>query len=38
MSTLQSKAAQQFLETNKDAGWHDDTFWSLRAKRDDMAH
>ena len=38
MSTLHSKAAQQFLETNKDAGWHDDTFWSLRAKRDDMAH
>ncbi len=38
MSTLHSKAAQRFQETNKDARWHNDTFWSLRAKRDDMAH
>ena len=37
MSTLHSKAAQKFLETNKNAAWHDDTFWSLRAKRDNMA-
>ena len=38
MSTLHSKAAQRFLETNKNARWHDDTFWVLRAKRDVMAH
>lgn len=37
MSTQHSKAAQQFLEKNKNAAWHDETFWSLRAKRDDMA-
>lgn len=37
MSTQHSKAAQQFLEKNRNAAWHDETFWSLRAKRDDMA-
>ena len=38
MSTQHSKAARRFLETNRNARWHDDTFWALRAKRDDMAH
>lgn len=37
MSTQHSKAAQKFLQTNKNAAWHDETFWSLRVKRDGMA-
>ena len=37
MSTLHSKAAQQFLENQHNASWHDETFWSVRAKRDNMA-
>ena len=37
MSTQHSKAAQRFLENGGKASWHDATFWSLRAKRDDMA-
>lgn len=37
MSTQHSKSAQAFLEKNKNAAWHDETFWALRAKRDDMA-
>lgn len=38
MSTLHSKAAAAFLANAKKVTWHDETFWSLRAKRDTMAH
>lgn len=38
MSTQHSRAAQDFLRNDKNATWHDATFWQLRAKRDDMAH
>lgn len=38
MSTLHSKAAAAFLANAKKVTWHDETFWSLRAKRDAMAH
>lgn len=38
MSTLHSKAATAFLANAKKVTWHDETFWSLRAKRDTMAH
>ncbi len=37
MSTLHSKAAHRFLENGEKAKWHDATFWSVRAKRDNMA-
>lgn len=37
MSTQHSKAAEQFLKNQKNAAWHDATFWSVRAKRDVLA-
>ena len=37
MSTSHSKAADEFLNKRKYADWHDDTFWSVRRKRDRMA-
>lgn len=37
MSTLHTKAAHEFLKDAKKATWHDETFWSVRAKRDNMA-
>ena len=37
MSTLHSKAAETFLKNADKAKWHDATFWSVRAKRDNMA-
>ena len=37
MSTLHSKAADEFTKNREKTAWHDDTFWSLRAKRDQMA-
>lgn len=37
MSTQHSKAAKAFLADSKKARWHDETFWSVRAKRDNMA-
>ncbi len=37
MSTSHSKAADRFLKNRKYADWHDDTFWSVRQKRDRMA-
>ncbi len=38
MSTSHSKAAKKFLENQKYADWHDNTFWGVRVKRDSMAH
>ena len=38
MSTQHSKAAKEFLKDKKNAAWHDATFWSVRANRDNMAH
>ena len=32
------KAAGAFLQNASYAAWHDDTFWSVRGKRDIMAH
>ena len=37
MSRLHSKAAEAFLKNADKAKWHDATFWSVRAKRDNMA-
>ena len=37
MSTQHSKAARAFLGNAEKARWHDETFWSVRAKRDIMA-
>ncbi|MGN0221827.1 MAG: lactate utilization protein B [Prevotella sp.] len=37
MSTLHSKAAAVFLKDNQKAAWHDETFWSVRTKRDIQA-
>lgn len=38
MTTLHSKAACDFLKKHDNVTWHDATFWSLRDKRDAMAH
>lgn len=38
MSTIHSKRAKEFLEHPDKVTRHDQTFWSLRSKRDDMAH
>ena len=38
MSTAHSKAAKEFLKNEKYSHWHDATFWSVRTKRDNMAH
>ena len=38
MSTKHSLAAQKFNDDNAKTTWHDATFWSLRQKRDAMAH
>lgn len=37
MSTLHSKAAATFTKDREKTTWHDETFWSLRTKRDLMA-
>jgi L-lactate dehydrogenase complex protein LldF len=37
MSTLHSKAAKEFNKDAEKTTWHDQTFWALRTKRDDMA-
>ena len=37
MSTLHSKAAAGFLKNSQKAAWHDETFWSVRTKRDVQA-
>ena len=37
MSTTHSRAAKEFLKDQKYAKWHDNTFWSVRTKRDNMA-
>ncbi|WP_048798989.1 LUD domain-containing protein, partial [Segatella buccae] len=37
MSTLHSKAAAKFNQDREKTTWHDQTFWSVRAKRDIMA-
>ena len=37
MSTLHSKAAAKFLKNSQKAAWHDETFWSVRTKRDIQA-
>lgn len=37
MSTQHTKAAHNFLKNVEKAKWHDETFWSVRAKRDTMA-
>ena len=37
MSTQHSKAAQEFLKDQAYAQWHDNTFWAVRQKRDNMA-
>lgn len=37
MSTSHSIAAKKFLENQDYARWHDQTFWSVRKKRDIMA-
>lgn len=34
MSTKHSRAATEFLENKKQAEWHDETLWLVRAKRD----
>ncbi len=38
MSTLHSKAAHAFTANREKTTWHDLTFWSVREKRDTMAH
>lgn len=38
MSTLHSEAARRFNENREKTTWHDATFWSIRQKRDEMAH
>ena len=37
-NTAHSKAAKEFLKNQKYAQWHDQTFWSVRTKRDNMAY
>lgn len=37
MSTLHSKAAAKFQKNSQKAAWHDETFWSVRTKRDIQA-
>lgn len=37
MSTEHSKAAKRFLKNQEYVAYHDTTFWSVRAKRDNMA-
>lgn len=37
MSTEHSKAAKRFLSNQEYVAYHDTTFWSVRAKRDNMA-
>lgn len=37
MSTSHSRLANEFLKNEKYADWHDQTFWSVRGKRDNMA-
>lgn len=37
MSTSHSRLADKFLENDKYAQWHDNTFWGVRQKRDRMA-
>ena len=37
MSTLHSKKAKAFLQNQDYARWHDNTFWAVRQKRDNMA-
>lgn len=37
MSTSHTKAAKTFLADREYADWHDNTFWSVRQKRDMMA-
>ena len=37
MSTKHSKAAAEFLENKKQAAWHDETLWLVRAKRDKLS-
>ena len=37
MSTLHSKAAAEFQKNSQKAAWHDETFWSVRSKRDIQA-
>lgn len=37
MSTKHSKAAEAFLKDPKQAAWHDETLWMVRAKRDKMS-
>lgn len=37
MSTLHTKAAHDFLLNAEKTTWHDQTFWSVREKRDTMA-
>lgn len=37
MATSHNKAAKKFLENSTYAGWHNNTFWGLHAKRDNMA-
>ena len=32
MSTKHSKAAAEFLKNKKQAAWHDETLWLVRAK------
>ncbi|SFG17563.1 lactate utilization protein B [Prevotella sp. KH2C16] len=37
MSTAHSRAAREFTKNREKTAWHDDTFWSIRTKRDHMA-
>ena len=37
MSTQHSKKAKAFLQNQDYARWHDNTFWAVRQKRDNMA-
>lgn len=37
MSTKHSKAAAEFLKNKKQAAWHDETLWLVRAKRDRLS-
>ena len=37
MGTQHSKAAKAFLKNQDYAHWHDNTFWAVRQKRDNMA-
>lgn len=37
MSTKHSKTAEKFQENKELAGWHDQTLWMMRAKRDKIS-